>query len=140
MSEKPDFSKMLSFLRKNHLELSNSKNRSVDVTNMPIVVYQGFSVHGDEPSGTNASLPLIYHLLASNSDETKELLNDVVILLDPSLNPDGLQRFSQWANSNKNQSLNPDSNDRHLAPIYVLVKAPINIVQNGNKNNNQNKQ
>jgi len=99
-------------IRKNHLELSNSKNKNIDVTNMPIVVYQGFSVHGDEPSGTNASLPLIYHLLASNSEETKELLNDVVILLDPSLNPDGLQRFSQWANSNKNQSLNPDNNDR----------------------------
>ena len=99
-------------IRKNHLELSNSKNRDIDVSNMPIVVYQGFSVHGDEPSGSNASLPLIYHLLASNSEETKELLNNVVILLDPSLNPDGLQRFSQWANSNKNQSLNPDSNDR----------------------------
>jgi len=99
-------------IRKNHLELSNSKNKNIDVTNMPIVVYQGFSVHGDEPSGTNASLPLIYHLLASNSEETKELLNDVIILLDPSFNPDGLQRFSQWANSNKNQSLNPDNNDR----------------------------
>tara|TARA_B100000579_G_scaffold362773_1_gene321028 strand:- start:107 stop:2620 length:2514 start_codon:yes stop_codon:yes gene_type:complete len=99
-------------IRKNHLELSNSKNKNIDVTNMPIVVYQGFSVHGDEPSGTNASLPLTYHLLASNSEETKELLNDVIILLDPSFNPDGLQRFSQWANSNKNQSLNPDNNDR----------------------------
>ena len=109
-------------IRKNHLELSNSKNRSVDVTNMPIVVYQGFSVHGDEPSGTNASLPLIYHLLASNSDETKELLNDVVILLDPSLNPDGLQRFSQWANSNKNQSLNPDSNDREYNQYWPRAR------------------
>ena len=109
-------------IRKNHLELSNSKNRSVDVTNMPIVVYQGFSVHGDEPSGSNASLPLIYHLLASNSDETKELLNDVVILLDPSLNPDGLQRFSQWANSNKNQSLNPDSNDREYNQYWPRAR------------------
>ena len=109
-------------IRKNHLELSNSKNRSVDVTNMPIVVYQGFSVHGDEPSGSNASLPLIYHLLASNSDETKELLNDVVILLDPSLNPDGLQRFSQWANSNKNQSLNPDNNDREYNQYWPRAR------------------
>ena len=89
---------------------------------MPIVVYQGFSVHGDEPSGTNASLPLIYHLLASNSEETKELLNDVVILLDPSLNPDGLQRFSQWANSNKNQSLNPDNNDREYNQYWPRAR------------------
>ena len=109
-------------IRKNHLELSNSKNRSIDLSNMPVVVYQGFSVHGDEPSGTNASLPLIYYLLASNSEETKELLNNVVILLDPSLNPDGLQRFSQWANSNKNQSLNPDSNDREYNQYWPRAR------------------
>ena len=24
--------------------------------NMPIVVYQGFSIHGNEPSGSNAAL------------------------------------------------------------------------------------
>ena len=99
-------------IRRQHLELSNSKNKDIDVTNMPIVVYQGFSVHGDEPSGSNASLPLMYHLLASNSQETIELLENTIILLDPSFNPDGLQRFSQWANSNKNQSLTADPNDR----------------------------
>ena len=98
-------------IRKQHLELSNSKNKDIDVSNMPIVVYQGFSVHGDEPSGSNASLPLMYHLLASNSQETIELLENTIILLDPSFNPDGLQRFSQWANSNKNQSLTADPND-----------------------------
>ena len=99
-------------IRKQHLELSNSKDKDIDVSDMPIVVYQGFSVHGDEPSGSNASLPLMYHLLASNSQETIELLENTIILLDPSFNPDGLQRFSQWANSNKNQSLTADPNDR----------------------------
>jgi hypothetical protein len=99
-------------IRKQHLELSNSKDKDIDVSDMPIVVYQGFSVHGDEPSGSNASLALMYHLLSSNSQKTIELLDNTIILLDPSFNPDGLQRFSQWANSNKNQSLTADSNDR----------------------------
>ena len=99
-------------IQKNHLELSNSKNRSIDLTNMPVVVYKGYTVHGDEPSGTNATLLLMYNLLASDSEETKDLLENTIILLDPSMNPDGHQRFSQWANSNKNQSLNPDSYDR----------------------------
>ena len=99
-------------IRQQHLRLSDSKNIDIDTSNMPIIVYQGFSVHGDEPSGSNASLLLMYHLLASDSDETKELLDNTVILLDPSFNPDGLQRFSQWANMNKNQSLNPDPSDR----------------------------
>ena len=99
-------------IRQQHLRLSNSKNIDIDTSSMPIVVYQGFSVHGDEPSGSNASLLLMYHLLASDSNETKELLDNTIILLDPSFNPDGLQRFSQWANMNKNQSLNPDPSDR----------------------------
>ena len=99
-------------IREEHIKLSDSKNEDIDVSKMPIVVYQGFSVHGDEPSGSNASLLLMYHLLASDSNETQQLLENTVILLDPSFNPDGLQRFSQWANMNKNQSLNPDPSDR----------------------------
>ena len=59
-------------IRKQHLELSNSKDKDIDVSDMPIVVYQGFSVHGDEPSGSNASLALMYHLLSSNSQKTIE--------------------------------------------------------------------
>ena len=81
---------------------------------MPIVVYQGFSVHGDEPSGANASLLLMYHLAASNDSRTKEVLKNSIILIDPNFNPDGLQRFSQWANSNRSMNLNPDSNDREF--------------------------
>ena len=49
-------------IREEHLKLSDSKNEDIDVSKMPIVVYQGFSVHGDEPSGSNASLLLMYHL------------------------------------------------------------------------------
>ena len=89
---------------------------------MPVVVYKGYTVHGDEPSGTNASLLLLYHLLASDSEETKDLLQNTIILLDPSMNPDGHQRFSQWANNNKNKSLNPDSNDREYNQYWPRAR------------------
>ena len=78
----------------------------------PLVVYQGFSIHGNEASGSNAALLLAYHLAASESEEVHNLLKDTIILFDPALNPDGLQRFAHWANSNKNINLNPDPNDR----------------------------
>ena len=55
-----------------HMELSNSPGTKIDFSDMPIVVYQGFSVHGDEPSGANASLLLMYHLAASNDSRTKK--------------------------------------------------------------------
>ena len=101
-----------------HMELSNSPGTKIDFSEMPIVVYQGFSVHGDEPSGANASLLLMYHLAASNDSRTKEILQNTIILVDPSFNPDGLQRFSQWANSNRSMNLNPDSNDREYNQIF----------------------
>ena len=53
-----------------HMELSNSPGTKIDFSEMPIVVYQGVSVHGDEPSGANASLLLMYHLAASNDSRT----------------------------------------------------------------------
>ena len=83
-----------------------------------MVVYQGFSIHGNEPSGSNSALLLAYYLAASNDEFVNKLLNNTVILLDPSFNPDGLQRFAYWANSNKNINLNPDSDDREYNEVW----------------------
>ena len=103
-------------IRKQHIDATN--NSSVDVSNNPIVVYQGFSIHGNEPSGSNAALAVAYHLAASQSAETKDLLDNTVILFDPSFNPDGLQRFAYWANTNKSKNINPDPNDREYREIW----------------------
>jgi len=74
----------------------------------PLIIYMGYSVHGNEPSGSNASLLVAYHLAASNSPEVNKLLNENVVLLDPSLNPDGLARFAQWANMHKGENIVTD--------------------------------
>lgn len=74
----------------------------------PLIIYMGYSVHGNEPSGSNASMLVAYHLAASNSPEVGKLLNENIVLLDPSLNPDGLARFAQWANMHKGKNLVTD--------------------------------
>jgi hypothetical protein len=78
----------------------------------PLVVWQGFSVHGNEASGANASLVLAYYLAAAQSPEIDTLLDETVILIDPCLNPDGLGRFAQWANTHKAQTPDPDPVNR----------------------------
>ena len=103
----PENHKKIEIIKKNHISLSNKEGENLNIDKMPLVIYQGFSIHGNEPSGSNAGLIAAYHLAASNSKETIDLLKNTVILFDPSYNPDGLQRFSQWANSNRNISLNP---------------------------------
>ena len=112
----PENHKNLEQIRENHIKATN--DASVDVTNNPIVVYQGFSIHGNEPSGSNASLAVAYYLAASESSATQELLKNTVILFDPSFNPDGLQRFAYWANTNKSKNINPDPNDREYHEIW----------------------
>ena len=65
---------------------------------MPVVVYQGYSVHGNEASGTEAALVYLYHLAAGQGAEIERQLDQAVVLLDPLLNPDGRDRFADWAN------------------------------------------
>ena len=66
----------------------------------PLVVWLGYSIHGDEPSGSNASMLAAYYLASSRSPFVENLLAGSIILIDPSINPDGLNRFASWANSN----------------------------------------
>ena len=101
----------------NHKKITDY-NEDVLIDNQPIIVYQGFSIHGNEASGSNASLLLAYYLAASNNDFVKNLLDNSVILLDPSMNPDGLQRFSYWANVNRNVNLTSDPNDREYNEVW----------------------
>jgi hypothetical protein len=103
-------------IRAAHIEFTE-RDTANDV-NRPIVVYQGFSIHGNEPSGANAALLVAYYLAAAEGKAITELLQNTIILFDPSYNPDGLQRFAYWANTNKNINLNPDPNDREYSEVW----------------------
>ncbi len=105
-------------IKAQHQQLTTPEGSNLAVENMPAVLYQGFSIHGNEPSGANAGLLAAYHLAASEDPETLTLLDEVVVLFDPSFNPDGLQRFAYWANTNRSMNLNPDNNDREYSEVW----------------------
>ncbi len=102
----------LESIRTRHLALSDPAATRPDTTDMPVVVHLGYSVHGDEASGSNAALVVAYHLAAAQGPEMDALLDETVILLDPSLNPDGLARFAQWANMHRGAVLVGDPSHR----------------------------
>lgn len=86
----------LESLRQAHLKGANTGDLDA-----PLVVWLGYSVHGNESSGSN-SVPIVaWYLAASKSAYVKDLLKNTIIILDPSLNPDGMQRFASWSNSNR---------------------------------------
>ena len=106
-------------IRQQHVALTDpSKSASINIENMPIVVYIGHSIHGNEQSGTNASLVTAYYLAAAQGKQIEELLDNTVILFDPSFNPDGMQRFSGWVNQHKSKNLVSDPNDREYNEVW----------------------
>lgn len=78
----------------------------------PLVLWQGYSVHGNEASGANAAPLYAYYLAAARNDEVEALLADTIVLIDPALNPDGLTRFATWANAHKSRVENGDPQHR----------------------------
>lgn len=106
-------------IRQQHVKLTDpSQSASLNTDNMPIVVYIGHSIHGNESSGSNASLLTAYYLAAAQGKQIDELLDNVVILFDPSFNPDGLQRFSTWANQHRGKNLVSDPNSREFNEVW----------------------
>ncbi len=114
----PKNHKNIEQIRKQHLALTEKTIDENTLKNLPSVLYQGFSIHGNEPSGANAAMLVAYYLAAAQGAEINTLLNNVVVLFDPSYNPDGLQRFAYWANSNKSKNINPDPNDREYHEVW----------------------
>ncbi len=102
----PENQENIELIKQEHVALSDpAKSSDYNVENMPVVVQMSYSVHGNEPSGTNASLVVVYHLAAAQGPEIDELLDNAVILIDPSINPDGLNRFAHWANTHKSKNV-----------------------------------
>ncbi|MDG1874978.1 MAG: M14 family metallopeptidase [Mariniblastus sp.] len=100
--------KRLGQIKKAHLELSKSNSAGIDITDLPAVINMGYGVHGDEPSATNCAPLVAYYLAAAQGTEIEKWLDNCVILLDPSLNPDGFNRFANWANRYRGRVLNSD--------------------------------
>ncbi|MFN0058604.1 MAG: M14 family zinc carboxypeptidase, partial [Planctomycetota bacterium] len=63
------------------------------IRDTPSIAWLAYCIHGDELSGTDAALAVVYHLLASRDREVEDLLEKTVICVDPIQNPDGRDRF-----------------------------------------------
>jgi hypothetical protein len=98
-------------LRQQHLRLCDpAASDNEDIENMPLFIKLGYGVHGNESSAQNASALVAYYLTAATGDKIDEMLENMVILIDPALNPDGMQRHSTWVNSTRSLNNNPDPN------------------------------
>lgn len=99
----------------NNIQKEHAKaieERSIGNTdNQPLIVNLAYSVHGNEPSTCEAALLTAYTLLASESPAVKTYKENAVIFIDPTINPDGRERNTQWANMYRAEQLVADNDD-----------------------------
>jgi hypothetical protein len=69
------------------------------IARTPAVAFLSHSIHGNEPAGFETAMLTAYTLLASDAPAIRALLDSVVVVINPSQNPDGHERFAAWSNS-----------------------------------------
>lgn len=90
-------------LRGIQLRLSNPEGLSEEEASRLIekgktVVLITCSIHSTEVGGSQMSMELLYKLATDESHEIKDILDNVIFLLVPSLNPDGNRIVVDWYN------------------------------------------
>ncbi len=79
-------------------ELADPENLSEEraqeiIASNPAIVWLSYNVHGNEASCTESAMQMAYTLAAAQNPEVLDVLDDLVIVIDPVLNPDGRDRY-----------------------------------------------
>jgi len=75
---------------------------------LPAVIWLAYGVHGNEISSPEAALLTAYHLLAARKDKmVDDILANVLVLIVPTQNPDGRDRFVH--HFEQSEGLEPDA-------------------------------
>ncbi|HMX39283.1 MAG TPA: M14 family metallopeptidase, partial [Saprospiraceae bacterium] len=104
-------------IRLNNLRLAGTQPGEPDLNGAVAIVWISMSVHGNEASGSECSMPLAYMLATQTDPHVREWLKNTVVILDPSVNPDGYDRYTHWNRMASNQTKNthPDARE-HREP------------------------
>jgi hypothetical protein len=72
----------------------------------PAIVYLSYGIHGNESSSSEAAMWTAWDL-ARGAEGLEGVLADVVVIIDPALNPDGRDRYVQWYRQARGAVPNP---------------------------------
>lgn len=102
----PSFISHLESIRSNNLGLAKMAG-SGSLTGAPAIVWLSYNVHGNEASSSEAAMLALYALVDGSNTQTKQWLQNTVVVIDPCLNPDGRDRYVNWFNSVAGKQYNP---------------------------------
>ncbi len=93
-------------------QLRADRQRASRAGDGPAVAWLGYSVHGNEASGASAALLMAWYLAADRGPVVRQWLDEMVIVMEPALNPDGIDRFAHWVNMHRGRYPSADPEDR----------------------------
>ena len=94
-------------IRANNLRLANMEKGERTSDDDVAVVWISCGVHGNEAGATNSAIATLYALINDNSREIQSWLKNTVVILDPCLNPDGYDHYTNWNKAVSNKIPNP---------------------------------
>ncbi len=80
-------------IRTNHLGVMDG---AAPTASDPAVVWLSYGVHGNEAASSEAAMLTAWYLL--ENQKRKGFLDNALVIMDPSINPDGRERYVQWIN------------------------------------------
>lgn len=97
----PETLKKLDHYRQIQLKLSDPRSTSPEemrtlAAEGKVIVMITCSVHATEIASTHSAVELAHRLATSDDAKIRNILDNVILLLAPSINPDGLDLVSNW--------------------------------------------
>lgn len=91
----PENLRRLEDIRTNNLKMTGLLEGTPTAV-QPAIVWLSYNVHGNEAVASEAAIQVLYDLVNAGNAEAQGWLKNVVVLIDPCLNPDGHERYVQW--------------------------------------------
>ena len=107
----PENLENLDAIKQQHLAFTDPSQSPSNYNDVPVFVNLGYNVHGNEPSSSEAAMLSAYTFTASNNPEILNYIENAVIFIDPTINPDGRDRHTQWANMYQGNPMVSDPQD-----------------------------
>lgn len=111
----PENLQKLETIRNNNLGFAGLSSSKAATETAPAIVWLSYNVHGNETSSSEAALMTLWALVDPNNAQSKEWLQNTVVVIDPCINPDGRDRYVNWFNGAVGTAYNPDPAAREHA-------------------------
>jgi len=105
-------------IRKDNLIRAGLEEGSPTSENAVAIVWLSYTVHGNESSSSEAALKTLYALISGEDQRVDEWLKNTIVIMDPCINPDGRDRWTNHYYQYRNKTPNPDLHSKEHNEVW----------------------